>query len=461
MSRPSGKSKVQFACQACGRTSPKWMGRCPDCGAWNQMVEEPLAAHAGKTGNRRPAAEKPVPLADVAAATIPRLRIGLPEADTVLGGGLVPGSLVLLGGDPGIGKSTLLMQIAFRLSSQGRRVLYISGEESPQQIKLRADRLGAAPAELLLYCETRLEDIERAARELKPAVLMIDSIQTMAHPDLPSIPGSVGQIRECGASLMALAKAPAGPAVLLAGHVTKEGLLAGPRVLEHIVDTVLYFEGDPRHGFRVLRAVKNRFGSTHEVGIFEMHAAGLQEVADPSRLFLAERHPGSSGSVVSVSLEGTRPLLLEIQALVSTSYFGTPQRRVSGLDYNRSCLLAAVLERRAGLALGGQDIFLSVAGGLAVEEPALDLAVCAAIASSAKDRAVGAHTVVLGEVGLGGEIRAVSQPERRLAEAEQLGFRRCLLPKRNLTPALKTGLELTGVESLSEALEAIFTDRKI
>lgn len=456
MARKIDKNRMIYICQECGYASPKWLGRCPECGAWNKMLED--TAPQPRPGRRaaRTSGAMPVRLADVDAAAVRRLCSRIGEFDNVLGGGLVPGSLVLVGGDPGIGKSTLLMQAAFKLAADGVRVLYLSGEESAAQIKLRADRLGAVPADLLLLCETDIETVLEQARRTTPAVMIVDSIQTLSHPDVSSVPGAVGQVRECGAALMALAK-NSGPAVVLVGHVTKEGVLAGPRVLEHMVDTVIYFEGDRQHGFRILRAAKNRFGSTNEVGIFEMRADGLAEVGDPSRLFLRERHAENPGSAVAVSLEGNRPLLIEIQALVAPSYFGMPQRRASGLDYNRCCLMLAVLEKRGGMALGAQDVFLSVAGGLSVDEPAVDLAVVLATASSLRDLPLDGDTAFFGEVGLGGEIRAVTQPERRVQEAALLGFKRCVVPQSNRESLMKnTEMEIIGVDTLQKALEICF-----
>lgn len=454
MARGTNRPRMTFVCQTCGHVSPKWLGKCPDCGGWNGFQEEAAEDRRRASGRGTAAGAEPVRLLDVNALSMPRLRTGLGELDTVLGGGLVPGSLVLVGGDPGIGKSTLLMQAAYRLAAGGVRVLYVSGEESEVQIKLRADRLGPAPGDLYLLCATDLEAMLERVRRLAPAVLVVDSVQTLALSELAGMPGSPGQVRECGAALQALAKA-GGPAVLLVGHVTKEGVLAGPRLLEHLVDTVVYFEGDRQHGFRILRAVKNRFGSTNEVGIFEMRADGLVEVDAPSRMFLAERHAEQPGSAVTVSLEGTRPLLLEVQALVAPSYFGVPQRRVSGLDYNRCCLLLAVLEKRAGIVLGSLDVFLSVAGGLMVDEPAADLAAALAVASSQRETPLTPGTACFGEVGLGGEVRAVTQAERRLQEAAALGFQRVLLPPRNRESLARfPGIELVGVDTLSEALAA-------
>jgi len=460
MSIRTGNSKVQYVCQECGCISLKWLGRCPDCGTWNQMIEEVKSLEIGrKSSQARIPGEAPISLAGVSIKPARRYSTGLGELDRVMGGGVVPGSLILVGGDPGIGKSTLLLQTAIRLAQGGLRVLYVSGEESGSQIKLRADRLGGSPPELFLLCESRIEEIQEASRKLQPAVIIIDSIQTMIHPGVSSVPGSVSQVRESGGALLSLAKSAGGPSIFLVGHVTKEGLLAGPRVLEHIVDTVLYFEGDGQHGFRILRAVKNRFGSTNEVGLFEMGAEGLTEVHDPSGLFIQERQKEGGGSAIAVSLEGSRPLLMEIQSLVSRSYFGVPQRRVSGLDYNRTCLMLAVLERRAGLILGTQDVFVSVAGGLAVYEPAVDLAAAVAIASSLKDETIDHETVVFGELGLGGEIRAVTQPERRIREAVRMGFKRAVLPQRNLTQikSRPKEFELTGVNNLQAALEALLS----
>jgi len=449
--------KVQFVCQACGYTSPKWMGRCPECSAWNTMIEEIKAvARKRKQIGSFTSVAPPQPLTEIQVIQSERYRTGLQEMDQVLGGGIVPGSLILVGGDPGIGKSTLLMQAAFRLAQAGQSVLYVSGEESSTQIKLRADRLGMPPPNLYILCETRLEEILAAAQKILPAILVVDSIQTLTYADIGSVPGSVSQVRECGGALMTFAKS-GGPAIFLVGHVTKEGVLAGPRILEHMVDTVLYFEGDRQHGYRILRTVKNRFGPTNEVGVFEMGADGLKQIGDPSRLFLNERRVETAGSAIAVSLEGTRPLLIEIQSLTAASYFGMPQRRVSGLDYNRSCLMLAVLERRAGLVLSSQDVFLSVAGGLTVNEPAIDLAIVAAVASSLKDRSLQPDMAIFGEVGLGGEIRAVSQPERRCQEAAQLGFKRCLVPQRNLSKVKRLNVpECIAVDSIQEALEIFF-----
>jgi DNA repair protein RadA/Sms len=399
------------------------------------------------------------PISEVALGDEPRVAVGVGEVDRVLGGGLVPGSLVLIGGDPGVGKSTLALGIAHQIADQ-RTVLYVSGEESARQTKMRASRLGAEGPRLLVLAETDLTRITAQIADLRPALVVIDSIQTMYRPDLPSAPGSVGQIRECTGDLLRVAKADGGPAILIVGHVTKEGAIAGPRVLEHMVDTVLYFEGERHHAYRVLRATKNRFGSTNEIGVFAMSGRGLSPVPDPSALFLSERPADAPGSAVVCAVEGTRPILLEVQALVTRTPFGMPRRTASGVDYNRMLLLLAVLEKRAGLHLGACDVYVSVAGGVRVDEPAADLGVACAIAGSHRDRAVDAQTAVVGEVGLGGEVRAVSQIGRRVAEAAKLGFRRVLLPRANLSgmEAEETvAIDLVGVERIGEALELLLS----
>ncbi len=417
--------RIRYVCQSCGYDAPKWMGRCPNCGGWNTLVEEADTGRA-QTARPRPASE-PVPLPSVAPLPQERLPTGIAELDRVLGGGIVPGSLVLIGGEPGCGKSTLMTQVADRLAAERRAVLYVTGEESPQQAKLRADRVGAGSPHVWILAETDLDAVLETARRLGPAVMVVDSIQTMYRPDLPTSPGSVGQVRECAAALLALAKGD-GIAVLLVGHVTKEGAIAGPRVLEHIVDTVLYFEGERHQAYRILRATKNRFGSTNEIGVFEMHGSGLCEVPNPSAAFLSERPAGASGATVVCAIEGTRPLLVEVQALVRPAPFGTPRRTTSGLDYNRLLLLLAVLEKRGGLALGTADVYANAAGGVRVDEPAADLGVALAVASSYRNRPLDPHTVFIGEVGLAGEIRGVPQLDRRLAEAAKLGFRRAVVP---------------------------------
>ena len=446
------KLRVQYVCQSCGHASPKWLGRCPECGEWNSFVEEvPAAAHVRGAPSSSSA---PIPITDVPEATEPRVSTGMAELDRVLGGGLVQGSLVLVGGEPGVGKSTLLTMISQRLASAGRTVLYVSGEESTQQIKLRAQRLGVAARSLLLLAETSLDAIVDAAGTVEPQVMVIDSIQTVYKPDLPSAPGSVGQVRESTADLLRLAKR-SGTAVLLVGHVTKEGQIAGPRVLEHIVDTVLYFEGDRQHAYRILRATKNRFGSTNEIGVFEMRAEGLREVTNPSAAFLSERAREAPGSSVVCAQEGSRPLLVEIQALVTPTVFGMPRRTVSGLDYNRVVVLLAVLEKRAGVHLSSQDVYVSVAGGLTIDEPAVDLGIAAAVASSLRNRPVDQTAVAIGEVGLAGEIRDVSQLGTRIAEAARMGFRRVVTPRAGAEEQKRDGVEAVPVEDLSEALAVL------
>lgn len=461
MPKPSGtgrSARAVFVCQECGYESPKWLGRCPGCSAWNTLVEEPLSSPtSGHTRARLEAPGEPATsLADVAVDEEARFSVGISEVDRVLGGGVVPGSLVLIGGDPGIGKSTLALQIADRLA-QTRTVLYVSGEESVRQTKMRAARLGVAAARLLVLAETDLEAIRAQIAEVRPDLVIVDSIQTVYRPDLPSAPGSVGQIRECTGDLLRVAKGTGGPAILVVGHVTKEGAIAGPRVLEHMVDTVLYFEGERHHAYRVLRATKNRFGSTNEIGVFAMSGRGLAEVSDPSALFLSERPADAPGSAVLCAVEGTRPLLLEVQALVTRTPFGVPRRTAAGVDYNRTLLLLAVLEKRAGLHLASSDVYVSIAGGVRVDEPAADLGVAAAVASSHRERAVDPSTVVVGEVGLSGEVRAVSQITRRVAEAAKLGFRRVILPRPNLAGMDEDtkDTELVGVERIGDALDLL------
>ncbi len=451
------KARTIFACQSCGFQSTRWLGRCPDCQAWNTLVEERLPE--GPSGSRRArrdeSAAEPQPITELTPATAQRRSSGIDELDRVLGGGIVPGSVVLVGGDPGIGKSTLVLQALATVARSGV-ALYVSGEESPQQIKMRADRLAVAEAQLLVLAETSLEAIARHALAARPAVLAVDSIQTVFTEQLASAPGSIGQVRESAAQLVQLAKRH-DLACILVGHVTKEGAFAGPRVLEHMVDTVLYFEGDRGHSFRILRAVKNRFGSTNEIGVFEMKETGLQAVPNPSALFLAERPLDVPGSVVVASIEGTRPILVELQALVSPTVLGTPRRTTLGLDHNRAALLVAVLEKKMGLQLTGHDIFVNVAGGVRLDEPAADLGTIVAVASSFLDRPVDPHTLIIGEVGLAGEVRAVGQAETRVREGATLGFKRCLLPagsRRQLPPV--EGMELCGVQSLQDAWDLLF-----
>ncbi len=447
------KQKTIFTCQQCGWQSPKWLGKCPDCGQWNSLVEEQQPVR-GK-GGAVVAAGRPLRLSEVAAAEEDRIRCGIAELDRVLGGGIVPGAFTLIGGDPGIGKSTLLLQAAGRLAGAGT-VLYVTGEESARQVKLRGERLGVAAEGLYLLAENALETILERTRELRPAFLVVDSIQTVFTAALESAPGSVSQVRECAGRLMQVAKGDGIPTFIV-GHVTKDGAIAGPRMLEHMVDTVLYFEGDAGHPYRILRAVKNRFGSTNEIGVFEMKEAGLAEVPSPSELFLAERPEGAAGSAVVPSLEGSRPILVELQALVSGASFGTPRRTTMGFDHNRVALLVAVLEKKVGLHLLGQDIFLNVAGGVRLVEPAVDLGVVVALASSHTGKPIPPRTILFGEVGLAGEVRAVSRPELRVKEAARLGFDRCLLPAGNLKNLeVPAGMALVGVRSAEEALDELF-----
>ena len=451
-------AKTAYVCQACGYQTPKWMGKCPDCDHWDTLVEERVHRSPGKSG---PAGgislhAAPVPIDSVVVDAEFRLMTGISEFDRVLGGGLVPGSLVLIGGDPGIGKSTLMLQALYGMAALGRRVLYVSGEESVKQIRIRSERLSAIAPDLLVVAEIDVARILDMATTTAPDVLVVDSIQTMFNAELSSAPGSVSQVRESTVQLMLMAKRTGVP-VLLVGHVTKDGAIAGPRLLEHMVDAVLYFEGDRGHLFRLLRAVKNRFGSTNEIGVFEMHEQGLVEVANPSALFLSERPRRSPGSVVTASMEGTRPILVELQALASATSFGNPRRTILGLDKNRVALLVAVMEKKLGMQMMGHDIFMNVAGGVKVEEPAVDLAIVAAVASSFLDRPMAEDTMVLGEVGLTGEVRAIGQMGARLAEAAKMGFSRCVLPTTNLKQAFENnGLELTGVATVAEAIETLF-----
>lgn len=448
------KIKYLVRCQACGCTAPKWMGRCPDCGEWNTMVEEPIESGISRSKAGLAPAESPQPVTSIAADAEARVPTGMPEFDRVLGGGVVPGSLVLIGGEPGIGKSTLLLQVAHALGERLGTVLIASGEESPRQISLRAKRLGALSEKLLLLSETDVTVLEQQIRHTEPALLIVDSIQTMFHPDLPSAPGSVGQVRECTHYLMRIAKQTHLP-IFIVGHVTKDGSIAGPRVLEHMVDTVLYFEGDNYHSFRIVRAVKNRFGSTNEIGIFEMTEAGLMEVTNPSAQFLSQRPDCPSGSIVVATVEGTRPLLVELQALVSSSYLTMPRRMATGYDHNRLSLIVAVLDRRVGLHLGQEDIYLNVAGGIKISEPAADLAVAIAIASSHKDIPIDKELVAIGEVGLTGEVRYVSQLEARLKEASKLGFKRAIVPDQEVRSKSGLGIELLKAKSVRAALDLV------
>jgi len=453
-------SKPVFVCQECGAQAPKWLGRGPDCGAWNSYVEERAPAPDASAAEMRYAlaASGGAKLyADVQISAAERLSTGIGEFDRVLGGGIVPGSLVLLGGEPGIGKSTLLLQAAANVARGVGVVLYSSGEESQPQIKSRGERLRIGHAPLYLLAETCLERILETMAHLRPAFVILDSIQTVFSLKMSSAPGSIGQVREAATQLLFAAKGQNVPIVLV-GHVTKDGSLAGPKALEHVVDTVLYFEGERHHAHRVVRAVKNRFGAVSELGVFEMTGGGLREVPNPSQLFLAERSSGTPGSVVLCCLEGSRPMLVEVQSLVSTSSYGTARRMSSGIDQQRLALLLAVLEKRAGLHLAGDDVYVNIAGGMIVEEPAADLSVVAAVASSVRNRAVGGGTTVFGEVGLGGEVRGISQPALRIREVAQMGFRRCVLPQANLDPATRSlaeECELIGVGTVGEALDVL------
>ena len=446
-----------FFCQNCGYESAKWMGQCPGCKEWNTFVEELVDRKAlSGSGKRKPASEaKPVPLSSVVASDEERVSTNMKELDRVLGGGIVRGSLVLVGGDPGIGKSTLLLQVCRNLSAQGQSVLYVSGEESLQQIKIRAERIGTFTDHLQLLCETNLDLIREVIERQKPQIVVIDSVQTMYNDSVGSAPGSVSQVREATSVLMQIAKGM-DISIFIVGHVTKEGVVAGPRVLEHMVDTVLYFEGDRHESYRILRGVKNRFGSTNEIGVFEMRAEGLAEVENPSEYMLSGKPADASGSVVACSVEGTRPILLEIQALICHSYFNNPRRTATGTDFNRVNLLLAVLEKRLGMQLSDCDAYVNIAGGIRMNEPAIDLGIVLAIISSKLDLTIDEKTICFGEVGLSGEVRGVTMAEQRVAEAAKLGFRRCILPSVCMDAAKGIkGIELVGVSNVREALEAI------
>ncbi len=447
--------KSVYSCQQCGAQSPKWLGRCPDCGAWNSFVEEAIAREVVKGAGPALGGGKARRYADVEAVVADRLSTGIGEFDRVLGGGIVPGSLVLLGGEPGIGKSTLLLQAAANFAKSCGPVLYCSGEESEYQLKMRGDRLGVDAAPLYLLAETCVERILEEAARLKPAMLIVDSIQTVFSLKMASAPGSVGQVRQAATDFLFTAKGQNLPTIVV-GHVTKDGSLAGPKVLEHVVDTVLYFEGERHHAHRVVRAVKNRFGAVSELGVFEMTGTGLRAVPNPSQLFLAERPKNAPGSSVMCSIEGSRPILVEVQALVSASVFGNARRTSSGLDQNRLSLLLAVLDKRAGLNFSTDDVFVNVAGGMTLSEPAADLAVVAAVASSLRNRPIHGDAVVFGEVGLAGEVRAATQAALRVREAAQLGFKRCIVPDGNVAPAdTPRGIDIVGVRTVGEALDAL------
>ena len=455
------KEKKVYVCSACGYETPRWMGKCPGCNAWNTMEEQAPQASVSQAApvkankQRGGTGAKALRLDEIPEENAARASTGIGELDRVLGGGVVEGSLMLVGGDPGIGKSTLLLQVSEHLARQGARVLYISGEESARQIKMRARRLGVAADSLLILSENAMDAAEKRWEEIQPDYMIIDSIQTMYRPDMASAPGSVSQVRECASLLMRMAKTT-GCAVFLVGHVTKEGAIAGPRILEHMVDVVLYFEGDRQHDHRILRAVKNRFGSVNELGLFEMHEKGMLPVANPSEMLLSERAKNVPGSCVIPAIEGSRPMLVDVQALALQTAYGTPRRTTNGFDAGRLALLLAVLEKRAGVSLFNQDVYVNVAGGLSLSEPAADLALCAAVASSVRDVCIPGDWAVMGEVGLAGEIRAVSQCERRLNECARLGFTSAVLPRENARH-LKApeGMRVYGVETLAEALSIL------
>ncbi len=448
------KKKTVFFCQNCGYESAKWMGQCPGCREWNSFVEETVTASSAKE-KRTASHTEPVKLSEVSIDQDERVTTGIGELDRVLGGGIVPGSMVLVGGDPGIGKSTLLLQVCQKLSSQNKNVLYISGEESLRQIKMRASRIGSFTDSLMLLCETNLDTIRTVIEKNKPEIVIIDSIQTMYNEEVSSAPGSVSQVRESTGVLMQIAKG-LGVSVFIVGHVTKDGNVAGPRVLEHMVDTVLYFEGDRHASYRILRGVKNRFGSTNEIGVFEMRENGLVEVENPSEYMLNGRPEGASGSIVACSMEGTRPILVEIQALVCKTNFGMPRRTSAGCDYNRVNLLMAVVEKRLGLNLSACDAYVNIAGGIKMNEPAIDLGIVLAIVSSYRDISIGEKVVAFGEVGLSGEVRAVSMAEQRVQECKKLGFKKVILPKACAASVKNIkGIEISLVENLSDAIKSI------
>lgn len=447
------KEKIMYFCQSCGAGSGKWMGQCPACKEWNTMVEERVSKKKTVSSFQNEGRAKVTKLKDIEMAREERICTDIAELDRVLGGGMVTGSMVLVGGDPGIGKSTLLLQVCKNLAAKKISILYVSGEESLQQIKIRAERIGEFGESLSLLCETNLEVIEEIVRRDMPQMVVIDSIQTMYNENVSSAPGSVSQVRETTGSLLKMAKG-LGITFFIIGHVTKEGVVAGPRVLEHMVDTVLYFEGDRHAAYRILRGVKNRFGSTNEIGVFEMRGNGLEEVENPSEFMLGGKPKGASGSVVACSIEGTRPILLEVQALVCHSNFGIPRRTAAGTDFNRVNLLMAVLEKRAGLQMGACDAYVNIAGGIKMNEPAIDLGIVLALVSSYKNRPVEEKTICFGEVGLSGEVRAVNLAEQRILEAKKLGFTTCILPEVSLKSLEEIqGIELIGVKSIKDAID--------
>lgn len=452
----ANKTKTSiFFCKECGYESSKWLGQCPGCREWNSFVEESAVKKGNNMVRANKNAAEPSRLSSVSLDMEDRSKTGMEELDRVLGGGIVRGSLILVGGDPGIGKSTLLLQVCRNLSESGKKVLYVSGEESLKQIKIRAMRIGKFSDEFSMLCETNLEIIEETLKKYMPDVVVIDSIQTMFKSDISSAPGSVSQVRESTNTFMQLAKGLA-ISIFIVGHVTKEGVVAGPRLLEHMVDTVLYFEGDRHASYRILRGVKNRFGSTNEIGVFEMRENGLNEVKNPSEFMLSGKPEDASGSVIACSIEGTRPILIEIQALVCRTNFGIPRRTAAGTDFNRVNLLMAVLEKRIGLQINDCDAYVNIAGGIKINEPALDLGIVMAIVSSYKDRVIDSKTIVFGEIGLSGEVRAVSMAEQRISEAAKLGFDTCILPKASLDGIkVKADIKLIGVRNVAEAINYI------
>ena len=452
------KTKTIYTCSFCGNQSPKWLGKCPDCDQWNTFYEELQKPASKRTQFEFDAGARqgPVSLHSINPDSEDRVATGIGELDRVLGGGLVRGAVILIGGDPGIGKSTLVLQALTSLASRGIKVLYVTGEESLRQLRMRAERLGSLPDNLFILAETALETIIEHIREFKPAIFVVDSVQTVYTGELESAPGSVSQLRESSARLITLAK-QSDTAAFLIGHVTKDGAIAGPRVLEHMVDTVLYFEGDRGHSYRILRAVKNRFGSTDEIGVFEMGSAGLMEVTSPSELFISERPENAPGSTVVPSIEGTRPILVEVQALTAPTPLPMPRRTAIGIDQNRTSVLVAVLEKKLGMTLFNQDIFINVAGGIRLNEPGADLGIITSIVSSKLEKPMPAHMVVCGEVGLTGEVRAISQITQRIKEAERLGFTQCILPKKNMKgQSGSSKIQLIGVESVKEAIDHLF-----
>lgn len=447
-----GKEKTVFFCQECGYEAAKWLGKCPGCGQWNTFVEETVTKQKNETVRLLPSSE-PVSLNNISENDLVRIDTGIHELNRVLGGGMVPGALMLLAGDPGIGKSTLTMQLAGVIALEGT-ILYVSGEESSQQLKMRAQRLGVKTPQLLILTENNLSVIEKQIQKLQPKLLILDSIQTVYLPEVTSAPGSVSQLRECTGRILQWAKG-LDISIIVVGHVTKDGAVAGPRVLEHMVDTVLFFEGERHNHFRILRALKNRFGSTNEIGVFEMQEHGLQEISNPSEIFLSERPRGAIGSVVVPCMEGSRPVLVELQALVASSPYGQPRRMTNGADFNRTAMLLAVLEKKMRLPLGNQDIFLNVVGGLKIDEPAIDLGIIVALVSSMQNRQIKDDVIILGEVGLTGEVRTINFLEKRLIEAEKMGFQTAVVPQGNLKREQHYPLEVRGVRNVSEALQVI------